>query len=719
MLLLSCRFLFLGILLLLLTRPLIREVRSVPFTTTLYLALDDTRSMAQPINPADNVFNETKPTRWRKTLTNLSENGIIADWERAGFQIRYGLFSRLSDRTRSDESWSSQLAAHATPEFSFTDISAVIDSFSRQNRPEDSAYLLLFSDGCWNTGQNPIAAISSLFNATNTTVDPVSHRIYTFGIGASTNLFDVVLESATLPPIARAGESLTLQARIVLRGDSLSSPAVIQVRGGVKDGGETYFQERALSLNEQRKSEILSFEIPTQKPGDYVFTVEITPLEGELSKNNNRISKGVRVRKAQDPVLLLTGAPDWEWKFLKRVFEDYDGIDPQAYLIHENGLSHMTDRSWILRQSGQSTNGNRVDTPIFSSLEEIESQMDRWSAIVLHNFPFSSISTNFAGALRAFVENGKGMIFIPGPLNTALPPPNLRELLPSPLFQMFTPIRQQVFVQFNTEENSTIHAALKPFSAGDLPPLFPFYRSGAPLPGSQNLLAGFTASNEPVKLITQNRFGLGRIMTIFSPSFWKWNLLTGKDALSPFWLSVLFQSNPTLQLTPGQLYTDGFVYSTHEPVQVSYAAKESIRETTVSGMEITVTGPMRNETLWLEPAPSQLNLFEARFTPIDAGAYVVSTPIGDATAEFHVEQSTIEWNDLNQNVADLRAVAEAGGGEYANEPAWQNLAKNLPQARRTVEETQIRFLGEKWWIFISMLLFLTLEWFIRRQQGLP
>ncbi len=715
----SCRFIFLGILLLLLTKPLIREINRISYNTTLFLALDDTVSMAYPVQPEVKEIDSKESSRWETVQKNLQNEGILDEWSRAGFDVRFGLFSELSRTNTESSFWSSQIPSSASPSFSYTDLSAAIEAFQRGSDPESSAYLLLFTDGQWNRGKNPKANVSTIFSASDSSINPLTHRIYSFGIGTGSEIFDLFLESVVLPSKARSGEPLILRAQLQSRGEAIPGSIEVRVRGGIKNGGETYYQERSVSLSDQQKSAALLFEIPPLEPGDYLFHTEITPQEGELFQNNNAITSGVRIRKSKEPILILTGAPDWEFKFMKQVLEEYEGIDPYAYLIHENGLSYLSDRQWVKGQTGQEPEMKDREFQTYSTLEDIQADLNRFSLVIFHNFPFQALTTNFAGAIRNFVEDGKGIVMIPGPHNTSAPPPNLREVLPAPLFQLFASARQQVIAQVDGKDRTLLQAALGNMSPEDLPPLYPYYRTGAPLPGSLNLLEGLTSIKEPVRLVSLHRFGLGRIIIMHTNSFWKWNLLTGKDVLSPFWLSLLFQCNPSLQMTPGQLYTDGYIYQTDEPVRVSYAAKDRIQDTTVSGIEVTVHGPERKETLWLEPSESQLHLYEAAFTPVDEGDYTLVTAIQDATAEFRVEPSTLELNNLSQNISGLREIAEAGGGEYANEPAWQSLARNLPKAEHVVEKEQTRFLGEKWWIFLSMILFLTLEWFIRRQQGLP
>ena len=115
----------------------------------------------------------------------------------------------------------------------------------------------------------------------------------------------------------------------------------------------------------------------------------------------------------------------------------------------------------------------------------------------------------------------------------------------------------------------------------------------------------------------------------------------------------------------------------------------------------------------------QPGLYQGRYTPVEMGRYEAEAATREASAAFQVTESQVEMSDLRQNLAALREMAAAAGGEYANQPAWKSLAERLPPSTRIEEESRIRFRGEKFWVATTLILFLALEWFIRWRKGLP
>ena len=59
---------------------------------------------------------------------------------------------------------------------------------------------------------------------------------------------------------------------------------------------------------------------PTQE-GDFTYVIEVEPLEGELQTDNNRLQRGLRVRKETIRVLLVYADPSYEYRYLRNMLE--------------------------------------------------------------------------------------------------------------------------------------------------------------------------------------------------------------------------------------------------------------------------------------------------------------------------------------------------------------------------------------------------------------
>ncbi|MGI6455219.1 MAG: hypothetical protein ACOX5R_06295 [bacterium] len=704
-----CRLAFLCFLLYLLTLPKTEEVEKEVISPTLYIALDDSQSMSFAVQPQNN---QTEPSRWEIMRQQLQDGGIIRSWQNEGFQLRFGVFSYLSAEELRAAPWAATFPAWSEPNFPYTDISTVISTFEQSQAPQENAFLLLFTDGQHNRGKNPVASAAAIINATEGELELIDKRIFTFGIGSISTIYDVIVDAVNIPATLRAGNGFPLQAHILLRGTIPPQPLTLQVQGEKSDGTQVFQEEQTLQISPGQSEASVSFQVPPLEEGEYRFTVRIPPISGELLEENNTQSRGVRVQQARDEILLLTSAPDWELKFLKRALENQETIDIDAFYRHNLGLTPLGDRVWVQQKAGEPLPEEELETP--SNMEDITVQLNQWSVLILHNFAFIPDDVDFAHALREYIGNGGGVILVPGPLNTGNLPPVLRDALPSVLAANLTP--SQLLLSPRIDQS---------FLAGDsslegisLPPLFPYYRSVNPSVSGQVLMSAVTSHGEQMPMIEIHRYGLGRIIRLYTNSFWRWNMLTGNDILTPFWISLLYESNPNLDLKTGQLVTDGFLYEIQEPVQITYVTAPQVQNATTSGMAIQVIGPAGEETLWLSQGDAP-NRFTGQYTPVEAGDYIFSHSAQNASAAIHVEANPLETYNLQQNVQLLQAIARQTGGDYANLPAWKTLAQNIPAPRKAVEQSRIFFLGEKWWVASLLILLLALEWFMRWRKGLP
>ncbi len=706
----ACRAGFLFLLLYLLTQPHIREVSNVISPPTLYIALDDSLSMSYPSDPPGSS-GKTGVSRWETVLRELKDRGLIDGWRRKGFQTRFIELSKTRSGADTQEAWSSQLPESATPAYAHTDLASAIDRFTEAVVPNEPACLLLFTDGRWNQGRNPLAAAAQLASTTRSLRLP----LYTFGIGTVVAVRDIIVDNIQLPAVARSGEQIQLRGHLLVRGAEPGTAFTVRLRGETGEGDPILEQEQSVALPKEGSDIAATFDLPSLEPGPYTFTLQADPMPGEWIESNNILSRGIQIRDAKDRVLILTSAPDWELKYLKRALEDQATLLVQTYLQHENGLTRLGDREWIERQNSGAVAGEED----YRTLDDLVPELPRWPAVVLHNYSFAVDQLEFIRALKNYTENGGGLIFIPGSNNEGMLPPTLREALPAPVSGAFPRMGQAALVRFSPESDSPYLAMGKEIPELDLPPLGSIAAARSLSEGGQVLLTGMVGTSEIVPLVSLYRYGLGRIVVMGSNSFWRWNLLTGRNVLTPFWLTSLYQASPRLQSQSGEIQTDGFLYTAFDPVTITYRAGGRIGEATESSVVLNVKGPSRIENVWLVPSGDQPNVLEARYTPVEPGEYRIATLSQDASAEFRVDPTTVELHDLRQNAEDLRELARLTGGEYANQPAWRSLAERLPMDAKTIREERSRFLGEKWWMAVLLILFLGGEWYLRWRKGLP
>ena len=88
------------------------------------------------------------------------------------------------------------------------------------------------------------------------------------------------------------------------------------------------------------------------------------------------------------------------------------------------------------------------------------------------------------------------------------------------------------------------------------------------------------------------------------------------------------------------------------------------------------------------------------------------------TGIFSVSEGQIELNKVFVNRNMLQRVAENSAGSYFDWNTRFNLNELLEQEYITTTSKQIIKFGEEYFVLIILLLFLVIEWIIRRRFGL-
>ncbi|MDP8244233.1 MAG: hypothetical protein P9L94_09150 [Candidatus Hinthialibacter antarcticus] len=693
----------------LLTLPQTHEQIERAVSPTLYVLLDDSQSMAAPLDPVS----DDSPSRWQTMLQSLNEDGLLQNWEAKGFPLQFALLSEASNLSLSRSAWKPGLPENVGPTLDSTDLAGAIQSFNQSTLQQQNAYLLLFTDGRWNQGGAPDAAVNQLSMIQSGMQTAPDRRVFSFGIGPVISLFDISLDRIEAPARLRAGETSALNASVSVHGELPEAPLQLRVRIVDDQANEISLIEEQINWSEGAASQQVLLALPELEAGEYTLQAEVVPTSIERIVDNNRKELPLKVRRSQDRLLLLTSAPDADFKFLKRALEDNQTIDLHAYMRHESRLVALGDRGWV-----QSQRGEDVEEPA-QTIDEIMDSEQPWSAVVLHNFVWSSELAPFAEWLSGYIENGGGALFVPGAGNAQPAPQALEDMLPAPLAIAYNVVPAQALIEAASVQSESLRAAWQNLQGGALPPVGPLYRPSQQLLTASPLLLGAAVGNAQQPLMERHRYGLGSIVVSRAAGLWKLGLFTEQDWLTPFWTSALNESNPQLRGELGELMTDRFAYNLYDAVQVQYAAPEAVSSVTANGQFVVIQTPSKRESLWLAPTSGLSSGFEGRYTAVEAGDYVVSEPAAGVTTTFRVEAGAVETANLTQNVEGLRALAAAGGGEYANQTAWKQLSNKIPNLTRRVREDRSFFLGEKWWAAALLIAFLGFEWFLRWRQGMP
>lgn len=696
--LVGARLVFLLALLWLMTLPQTRDVSTLSIPPSLFVVLDDSSSMQMPLGGGETP---SQP-RWDAALESLQSPDALPALEDRGFPLSV---ATLSD---GGNAWSARLPLSASPVYPRTNLARSVYAWAEASPEADASYLLLVTDGQYNEGESPKEAWDRVQSGLES-ID--TRRVYTLGIGPVLAPYDLAIDAVEISDPVRPEQPFEVTVQVLVQGQASQAMFPLSLLVRTETGDQLLQREAFIETRPDESAATATLQVEGLPSGNYIIEASIPSQPNELSSSNNMKDRGLRIDEALDPVLVLTGGPNWDFKFMKRMLEDEPELDMSAWLVHDLGLTPLGDRGWVENRS-EATGSAPQD--IYSLSELIETQPD-WSAVVLHNMRYTANDLPFAEWLADYVSNGGGVLVLPGNHSSLQLPSRIAEVLPAPLTASAVYQDSPISILPDQVQVDTLATTLQRYEA--LPPLPGIYRLIQAAMTSRPLVMAQVFGETPMPVVQETRTGLGTVIHVLADQLHRLKFVMQDSPLRSFWLSLIYQCNNRLQPRSGQITTDAYFYEALSPVAIQYQSRDRIQGASGTVPALTVAGPSGEERIWLSPLGD--GRFDGTYTPVQPGLYSLQETISGASTSIRVGTGSQESANLQQNVSELRALADASGGRYANLPAWQELLGEIPFQSRVIEEERLLFIGERWWVGSLLILFLAIEWFIRWRKGLP
>jgi hypothetical protein len=209
------------------------------------------------------------------------------------------------------------LAKLAAPTDPATQLGGALRDTARRLKGRKIDGVVLFSDGGWNRGEEPLPAAEDL-NA----------PVFAVGVGQPRTR-DLAVTFVSCEDVVFKGDAFPLTVRVRSSGYA-GHTARLMVRQG-----DEVVREVALELDDtsERTHTVL---ITPRAAGTFTFGAEIEPLADELSADNNRRERpGVTVVDKKIRVLLVEDQPRWETRFLTSILEADRTRIEATYLVRQ------------------------------------------------------------------------------------------------------------------------------------------------------------------------------------------------------------------------------------------------------------------------------------------------------------------------------------------------------------------------------------------------
>ena len=454
-----------------------------------------------------------------------------------------------------------------------------------------------------------------------------------------------------------------------------------------------------------------------QTPGEKLLTLKVTPKDGEMSVDNNKLSTFVSVLSGGLNVLFLQGHNStFEYHFLGRAIA-------QSTAIQMDGVA--------MRQPAQGGK-SQVDDAVFAP--------GKYNVYVLCNLPSDYLTPRQHSLLVEAVKKGAGFIMLGG--HSSFGPGGWADtpvagILPCAIHPGDGEIEDPIKLVPTTVglDSFILHVGATKAETGKIwdamPPMLGTNRFGALKANAAVLATSPGAGAEPVMISMD--FGQGRVIA-FGGETWVWSRQTeeGRLAYRKFWRQSIFWLSHKEDDSENQvkLSLDRRRIGVGEKLELTATVRDA------KGAAITDASYECNiHARWCTRShrtgravhPGRA-MARQRFATNNLGVpgnYTASVTfrrggkdIGHDSARFLVYQDDRELENPSADLKLAREIAELTGGELVTPETLATHLKGIDRSAYTEYVTDSQYeVWDNWPFMLIFATILTLEWWLRKRHG--
>ena len=220
-----------------------------------------------------------------------------------------------------------------------TDLSNVFSEIQNNFEGKNVGAVVLATDGLYNTGNNPM---SDLGNA--------NYPVFTIALGDTTLQRDAFIKKINHNQTAYIGNQFPVEVQ-VQAADLQGKEAVLSI---LQDGKK--LAEQKIKYTSNNYTGVLNFLLNADKAGLQRYQAILTFTDGEQIKNNNNMPFVVDVIDKREKILLLVGAPHPDVATLKQTIEANQSYEVEVELAERFNTSLKPYSLLILHNVNQNNN---------------------------------------------------------------------------------------------------------------------------------------------------------------------------------------------------------------------------------------------------------------------------------------------------------------------------------------------------------------------------
>jgi hypothetical protein len=703
--LITLRSFAIAIIIFIIFQPILSLTRTSERTPEIALALDRSRSMQLPQSGDDTVESNSRRNAMTKSINQILPNEVHANTKEVvtfGFDEQTDIITTPIDSVKTNGLT--------------TDISSLFSAISQKSNEKNFGAIILYSDGAFTAGANPIYAAEKL-----------GVPVYAVGLGDSAERRDVAITDLFTSEVATVGIAQPVDVNLRITGMLQGEKVRVTLVSDENIIGETDFVVR-----DNQNDYTTSFQFTPKKEGTLKLTAKASSASSETTlKNNLRISY-VRVLKNTFRIVLIAGAPSSDVSFIRNFYSGRKEIELVTY-IGKQGAEFYEGKLSVDKV-------NNADLVILIGYPIAETTPDQLNIVK-----------------RLLINESRSLLFIPSRQVDYVKLKEFEDALPFTL--------SQTRIATNEIKVST---SLNPAKADD-----PIMRSGsdrgeaatnweglAPLiktetnfsakPEAEVLAeASIQGVNLGQPLIISRRLGRSRQIAFTGYGLWQWKLVSfGREKV----YQSLSRTNDTTNLQSALDIFLGnatrWLVTRDDQKQVRIAPTRKLYE---AGERIEFTGQVFDESFLpvdgaiVSTAISGASIaapINLTLEPLVGGRYAVRLPqglpagdyvysgeakkdeksLGIDGGRFNVGEYSAEFAEPRMRSDILRALAEKTGGKfYTPQTAASLLADSKANPRfrtKIIENTSKYEARNTWQLLVLAICLFAVEWFIRKRVGM-
>ena len=704
--LIALRAALLALMVVLLLRPVVVVSSVIPRSSYIAMVIDDSVSMK--LRDVHGGATRLETVKQALLNTNPGKDSFLNQLEKKFKTNLYGFSGALSRLKDGNDLYG---------EGRTSDLAGALNETIKRSSGMPLSAVVLATDGASNVPRDLAAVLRELR----------AHDIpvFTIGVGNTSRSMDAELTRVNMPRRVLVGSRVNIETIVGLSGYG-ATKVLLGVR---EDGRAIKTEEFNLRGND---TQALNLEITPTTPGLHRYTVEITPLDGELTVDNNKQDSLVEVIEGPLRILHVEGEPRWELGKIR------ESLQPNEKNVTVVSLQRTGENKFYRQGIG---NQGELATGFPKTEEELFS----YDGLIIGSVEAGFFNADELRSIEAFVaRRGGGLLALGGRLSfdagkykgTAL-----EDLLPVSLTggpvddaNSFAPVYKPVLTGAGqthpiTRLNEDRAANQKAWN--DLPPISVSEVLTNVKPGASVLLEArrVEGAAQVAPLLIQQRYGRGQTLALTASDTWRWRMRmdSKNNAHETFWRQML---RYLVSGTPRQIEigTEKEVYALDDNINIVADIRDkrfnpvadahvTARVTKPSGAVVDV--PLKFTTL------NAVNTYAGEFKADELGQHRIellgsSTSLGtlNANANMLVSDLNREYYSAAQNSDLLKRISAETGGKYYTPAEAQSLLDDLIYRQTPYSERVTKDLWDMPVNFMLIIGLLSAEWFLRKREGL-